>query len=75
MSEWQDIETAPKDGRWILAVVSGFIPDVVHWDGHYGWWTGQDDFIEGECDEMWRPTHWQPLPPPPVKSGSPAANE
>jgi hypothetical protein len=63
MSSWQPIETAPKNGRLILAVTSnatsynGFF--VVYWS---------------EWDKAWaysvgrvatRITHWMPLPQPP----------
>ena len=61
MSEWQPIETAPKDGTRFLA----FDPRrdlapclIVHY-WHRFWM----------CDDerSWCPTHWQhlPLPPPP----------
>lgn len=67
-TEWQPIETAPKDGTRILAIVAGrhpdtgepFIPDVVEWDG--GRW-----FSENWWDDnaLYSPTHWMPLPNPP----------
>ncbi len=62
MSNWQPIDTAPKDGRRVLLCnlpVSWIY--VGHWD---------DD---EECGQCWRdddheradPTHWQPLPEAP----------
>lgn len=62
MGEWQDIETAPKDGTDIL----GFDEDgrvVVWWDRN-AWIRRGDDY-----DIVTHPTHWQPLPPPPKDSG------
>jgi hypothetical protein len=69
MSQWQPIETAPKDGTRILAYCPnhpdvGSITRVTWWrqakDGHgfIGW---------GEFNEQyWPPTHWMPLPAPPT---------
>ncbi|MDW9447152.1 DUF551 domain-containing protein [Sinorhizobium meliloti] len=63
MSEWQPIETAPKDGMPILATFwlwdnpeEGRGVDVVSWDGA-GWST--------DAYPVYPPTHWQPLPAPP----------
>ena len=72
MSEWQPIETAPKDGTWVLlfdpedeyAHVGAFVefpatedhPLVKHWGGIY---------ISGKGFMSWmNPTHWMPLPEP-----------
>lgn len=66
---WQPIETAPKDGAWILVV--DYTDDesfgVAYWfagDGEYkdaGWYSTSC------CDDitMFYPTHWMPLPQPP----------
>lgn len=66
---WRTMDSAPKDGTHVLAVVAGnhpstglpFIPEVVEWSAETnGWWS-----------EMWgvsgdyRPTHWMPLPTSP----------
>jgi hypothetical protein len=57
---WQDIETAPKDGTWIII-------------GHPEWRRSADGYWSDDFRE-WRfsgyaperqPTHWQPLPPAP----------
>lgn len=75
-SNWQPIETAPKDGQEILAVrmyegrcvkmgVSSFGPCRKQHDG----------YVAGDGEPRWRnqgneklfptPTHWQKLPAPP----------
>jgi hypothetical protein len=68
MSEWQPIETAPKDGTTVRAgAMSGARPGLVPYPLPYrfldGRWTA---VVGGE----WRPidpqpTHWMPLPAPP----------
>lgn len=59
MSEWQPIETAPKDGTELLCYVRnkshGDIYDIAEWWNGGWWWDWCDD-----------PTHWMPLPPAPA---------
>lgn len=59
---WQPIETAPKDGTWILIWGEQWsgapIPDVGHWD--------DDDWRDDEHTVLAFATHWQPLPAPPT---------
>lgn len=68
MSEWQPIETAPKEGRMVLAKYVGHHdhPTTLWWLtlGQWSWKYGNwNDGIEpcGLAD----PTHWMPLPEPP----------
>lgn len=70
MSEWQPIETAPRDGTRLLvysthAEAKGFVSIAVdfwsmprHKRGYSGW--GQFNA------NNWPATHWMPLPDPPV---------
>lgn len=58
MSEWQEIETAPKDGTEILAWNGETCLCVVFHDGA---WVENYDYAE--LVEI--PTHWMPLPKPP----------
>lgn len=69
MSEWQLIETAPKDGRWLLLFGDGVGFGSCKFIGYYGGRHGYDDV------HTWRetgfnayaaePTHWMPLPESP----------
>lgn len=76
---WQPIETAPKDGRSIIA--ARFKHQDFCWVSHTRWITaleiadlegGEPDYYEAgwvdgnRDDEPIYPTHWMPLPPPPV---------
>lgn len=78
MSEWQPIETAPKDGTRILL--------HTRWDGdeitpdafdevQIGWWDDGNALDDPasiwhrparwELDKVGDPIHWMPLPEPP----------
>jgi hypothetical protein len=66
MSEWQPIETAPKDGTRILAWFSGEEPEPIV----VKWRVGFDRFPWVESDESGAygahvVTHWMPLPESP----------
>ena len=82
MSDWQPIETAPKDGTAILVWCPGTV-DSVHvsklmvavWDPDE--WNADDvrgafrynrydSGVYGVLDWDDEPTHWMPLPKPPV---------
>lgn len=61
MSEWQPIETAPKDGTYVLlwAAQESECPMV----GYFGvrrWELAHND------TEPFTPSHWMPLPEPPT---------
>lgn len=83
MSEWQTIETAPKDGTWVL-VCGGAID--YGWDGDTAPMAVVAQFThelngtersEGTWQFAWydggyygeyeNPTHWMPLRDPPAK--------
>jgi hypothetical protein len=64
--EWQDIETAPRDGRFVLI----FDKSALH-PGENGvyiarWNDAQDEWDDGAIANPWRyypePTHWIPMP-------------
>lgn len=76
--EWQPIETAPKDGTWILVYGKGTkdeseprkiaVAQFTNWlNGTYrkGWWWQFAWYDGGYYGEFDRATHWMPLPDAP----------
>jgi len=73
VSDWQPIETAPKNGTLILlgaangvwvgkyipVYVSGFVPDNP--------WSSMLLNHDHMAERYTRPTNWMPLPEPPTK--------
>jgi hypothetical protein len=66
---WQPIETAPKDGTWVLAHRADWtLPENVQW--HQGvnrgyWQTMDNGWVSASQQKTCGPTHWMPLPPAP----------
>jgi len=66
VSEWQPIETAPKDNSRVITFGGGLVGTSryagkfaeVYGDTSPGWYSEQ-------LDRRHEPTHWQPLPEPP----------
>lgn len=82
MNEWQPIETAPKDGTWVL--LTGGTCDEDEGDKKQRVVTGQHtNYLNGSTRTKWRwqfawydsgydgqyegPTHWMPIPETPVQ--------
>ncbi len=81
---WQPIETAPKDGTFVIICVSHetrdpvigearFLPATRFFDAEW-WWQGcaPEQYINCEPisqTNFGKPTHWQPLPTPPGETG------
>lgn len=63
-NEWQPMETAPKDGRYILTWSKGGGRSIMYRSLYSDGWC--EDHDGGE--EKHFPTHWMPLPEPPEKS-------
>lgn len=86
---WQPIETAPKDGTWMLVACGWPREDedmgdwcrIVRWAGEeqykgYPWTTMDPEGIEiGGIIRENIPTHWMLLPPPPTPSAEIARAE
>ena len=60
--KWYPIETAPKDGTRIMAwrELNQKYPRIMAWDTvqNNGGWRSNGLYFN--------PTHWMPLPPPPI---------
>lgn len=76
MSEWQPIETAPRDGTKILAhcqpthietgkPMSFSYISVIWWRGE-NFWKSQWKWRHALNDSTAEPIHWMPLPDPPA---------
>ena len=64
-SEWMDIETAPKDKN-VLVLDAGFVSECYFNSESGKWWlanTAEHDF---DHEDQIYPTHWMPIPEPPV---------
>ena len=66
---WQPIETAPKDGSWVLL----FLPEWGRGQARIGQWirSREDSGWYGrEFKEVFNdgPTHWMPLPDSPTEA-------
>jgi predicted alpha/beta hydrolase family esterase len=58
VSHWQTIETAPKDGTWLLVQSADWtLPEVAQWCRSRRYWQTMESNV--------KPTHWMPLPEPP----------
>jgi hypothetical protein len=68
MSEWQPIETAPKDGTFIILARfnEGFAEEVSGGDWNQYPKLGQHG-LNGFEAWITSPTHWMPIPPPPAR--------
>lgn len=68
-SAWQPIETAPKDGTFVLLYPSrGWVSDVEPYDCEVGYWDSDDNVWRSYgpiAEDYHGPTHWCPLPPAP----------
>jgi len=64
--EWQPIETAPKDSRWLMLGISGRNEIMLgYWSRLHGAWWGQT-CAHGEFQLWQRATHWMPMPAAPL---------
>jgi len=66
-SGWQPIETAPRDGTWVLVYAGDtHVACFSDYTSKDQWWTQGASLLSDP-----HPTHWQPLPPPPSEATSP----
>lgn len=75
MTEWQDIESAPKDGKCLLwcETDDGGEFAVLSRDGKGNWiYEGEPTFC---LSHYYEPKYWMPLPPPPKEINERKENE
>jgi hypothetical protein len=71
-TQWQPIETAPKDGTEFVAAYArqGFVKQLVSYNTIHGHWQSKGEWEPGFTQNA---THWMPLPPapstPPMEPG------
>jgi hypothetical protein len=71
MSEWQPIETAPKDGTVVLVndyeAQEGAAYVMAYWQSGSDWsgWAYEDEMLNDAQPLGPSPTHWFLIPPPP----------
>ncbi|MDE3022959.1 MAG: hypothetical protein KGI54_14065 [Pseudomonadota bacterium] len=72
---WKPIETAPKDGTFILTCKLGYHPCITHWliiNGFGKWFSDPEGYGKVSCfqhdweNTFYKPTHWMPLPEQPT---------
>ena len=74
LGAWLPIETAPMAALCLVAVVDAageqrvFVAETSHEGGQWRWlatvgWSGW-----GRLHTAWTPTHWMPLPAPPLSA-------
>ncbi len=72
MTEWQPIETAPKDGTRVRLAHS-LDPQSLTMNSKFGTygmfqedkWVCNNAFVCVDHIMRWEPTHWMPIPAPP----------
>jgi len=69
MSEWQPIETAPKDDDVLVLIrySNGYSIDIANWQEYYpkGFYWASARCVDG-LHIRGNVTHWMPLPEPPT---------
>lgn len=72
-ADWQPIETAPADQRSILGINANSKIALVTWRASDKAKVGRMaafDYAIPHSANLWKPTHWMPLPAPPALSPS-----
>lgn len=67
-SQWQPIETAPKDGTRVLLFVPPYGPSTGHYEpARVNWGPNASLWVSHSVlNKEAAPTHWMPLPTPPT---------
>lgn len=71
LTQWQPIETAPKDGTRVLLFVPPYGPSTGHYEpARVNWGPNASLWVSHSIlNKEAAPTHWMPLPTPPQEDG------
>jgi hypothetical protein len=69
MTEWQPIETAPKDGTEVLG--AWYLPNICEWQFEPIKWRKGKFVVSWDFYDDIQPTNWMSLPEPPYKADTP----
>lgn len=64
MSEWQTIDSAPKDGLFLVYGTWDHSDEYYHGKPWWQFGNGHESGPYGEWDADQKPTHWKPLDAP-----------
>ena len=63
---WQPIETAPKDGTWVIVQAGDGHPSTARWNTGSEKWENAANMLGYERYDYWPLDKWMPLPAAPV---------
>lgn len=64
-SQWQPMDTAPKDGTRVLVTGSRYLPVAAFYGVYHPNAKGKPEWRVCPSGHRLDPTHWMPLPEPP----------
>lgn len=66
--EWRGMESAPKDGTFVLVIDSEYGDHSGAFVAQYSQHSFSGCWLTSHTPHVVRPTHWMPLPTPPIES-------
>lgn len=68
---WRTIDSAPRDGTWVLIATHQFVGGVVL----ARWSRTNQHFVDIDQDDYFDASHWMPTPAPPAIEPSPVEGD
>jgi len=65
MNEWRTIDSAPRDGTWIIIWDGTSVHQASYSERWHGWFDTYGLYEDPWEGNKSHPTHWMPLPAPP----------